>query len=1032
VGVLILAPTVGRAQGNSVLVGTVTDANSHAPLEHVLVTAFSPALQGEQQVLTDATGEYRVPQLPPGTYTLRFEREDHQPFAREGIDLPPGFTLRFNPELFPQSGGEISVVVTGRPPVVDLGSTQQGAVVKQDFIRNIALAPPQGISGNGRSFEAVALVVPTARADQYGIALNGTTSPENSYLIDGLSTRNPNYGISGSPLSVEFVDSVTVVTGGYLPEYGRNTGGIIQANTHSGGNEFHGSIWGTWTPGALAGNPHPIQLPSTSFQFREVPHNIVDFGATLGGSLIKDRLWFFVGIQPEFTRYREYRDLRPYEVDAQGNQIMDAHGRPIAGPVVYTTSNFADEHQIQYFGKLTFLVSDDHRISLSVSGTPSHSGGPDTFPFNPLARGQSSAGGVGAPEVLFGRQYDNSFDAILKLSSSFASKSILLDVTAGWHHEDHDMAPGDGSKLGSTDPNASANQPRILWGKRSLTEFETLPPDVAATCLADQHGGINSCPVTWYSGGPGLIENRKSDSLQLRAVLTFLFQALGHHLLKLGVDGEVTTLDRVWGFSGGAELREASTGGPIIDQVRTGFLTGPDQETDTPVIHSQAKSVLLGGFVQDSWSVVDRVTLNAGVRFDTQTLYGTGNDLVALSFPHEWSPRVGLVWDFTQQGRSKIYASYARYFENVPLDLAEESFGRIPYANAAYLPASGSCTPQSALTAGCATKDRLIPGAYLGIPPNPSWYFYSTGQREPVDPNTVPPSEDEVVAGLEYEILPRTRASFAFTHRNIVDWVEDMSFNGSNYFIGNPGWGLGSTFPRVNRIYNSFVVALDKSYSDLWLLKLSYTYQNLNGNIDGLFRAQTGQIDPNINSDFDIARLEVNRQGPLAGDIRHTVKAYVAKEFVLAVPFSVAVGVSYVGSSGPPIDFLGANVVNGYGSGEVFIFPRGANGRLGWLHTIDLSTGITYRFSASTALTFSVNVFNLFNFQQVTRVSPNYTVWPNGVNPVPNGNPATDKNKIVSDTTGEPLDPSKINPNFLRPVEYQAVRQVRFQARVSF
>src|SRR5262249_9936555 len=160
----------------------------------------------------------------------------------------------------------------------------------------------------------------------------------------------------------------------------------------------------------------------------------------------------------------------------------------------------------------------------------------------------------------------------------------------------------------------------------------------------------------------------------------------------------------------------------------------------------------------------------------------------------------------------------------------------------------------------------------------------------------------------------------------------------------------------------------------------------------GLVRAQTGQLDPNITSDFDIASLEVNRQGPLTADIRHTIKAYLAKEFVIAPSFSVVVGASYVGSSGRPIDFLGANSF--YGNGQVFIFPRGTNGRLGWVHTIDLNGAMTFRFTPSTALTLSVNVFNLFNFQQVTQVSQNYTLIPNGVKPVPNGNPATDTGKI--------------------------------------
>ncbi|HSE46713.1 MAG TPA: TonB-dependent receptor, partial [Gemmatimonadales bacterium] len=752
----------------------------------------------------------------------------------------------------------------------------------------------------------------------------------------------------------------------------------------------------------------------------------------LGGYIVKDRLWFFVGIQPEFTRYSEYRDLNPIRVDSSGERVKDSTGHPVVDPTIYTVRYFADEHQVQYFGKLTYLLNDDHRLSLTVTGTPSHSGGESSFAFAPRRRGQTNVLPWGAaPESLFIRQFDGNFDAVLKLSSSFAGKSILLDVTTGWHHEDHDVTPGDGSKLGSTDPSATVNQPSMNWDERSLTEFETLPPDVVANCLSDQHGGVNRCPMWWTNGGPGQVGNRRSDSLQLRAVLTFLFQGLGHHVLKAGLDGEYTILDHVWGFTGGAILQEYGAGGPIVDYSRTGYLTRPDQETDILIIHTRSRSVLLGAFVQDSWSILDRVTLNLGVRFDSQTIYGTG-DQVALSFPQEWSPRVGLVWDFTQQGRSKIYASYARYFENVPLDLADREFGRDPVALGAYLPASGDCSPHSRITRSCASRDSLIPGGYFGSPPNPSWWVPWTGQRQPVDPETRPPSEDEFVSGIDYEVLPSTRASFAFTHRNIVEWVEDMSFNGSNYFLGNPGRGIGLTFPRANRVYNSFVVAVNKSFADLWLLQLSYTYQNLHGNIDGLVRSQTGQLNPNINSDFDIARLLVNRQGPLGGDIHHTVKTYVAKQFVIAGPFSLTLGAAYVGSSGPPIDFIGTNRVNNYGSGEVFIFPRGAAGRLGWVHTIDLHGGIDFRLSSTSALSISVDVFNLFNFQQVTRVDANYTVWPNGVNPVPNGNPATDKGKIVSDTTGEPLDPSQVNPNFLLPRQYQPVRQVRFQARVSF
>ena len=106
---LLLLATVARAQSgaSSVLTGNVVDAATHAPVADVVVTATSPSLQGEQMVVTDATGLYRIPQLPPGTYTLRFEKETYRPFTRAGIDARAlDRTLRLNVELLPETAGE--------------------------------------------------------------------------------------------------------------------------------------------------------------------------------------------------------------------------------------------------------------------------------------------------------------------------------------------------------------------------------------------------------------------------------------------------------------------------------------------------------------------------------------------------------------------------------------------------------------------------------------------------------------------------------------------------------------------------------------------------------------------------------------------------------------------------------------------------------------------------------------------------------------------------------------------------------------
>jgi outer membrane receptor protein involved in Fe transport len=1033
-----LLPATAAAQSAGVIAGTIRDAATQAPLADVAVTATSPVLPGEQTVVSDSSGAYRVPQLPPGVYTLRFEREGFRPYAREGIEIPAGYTLRMNVELLNTTTGAETIVVVGKPPVIDVGSAQQGGSIDRDFIRTIPVAPPTGIASNNRSFENLALTVPGARVDRYGVSLDGATSPENSYRIDGLSTRNPGFGVSGSQLSVEFVESVDVTTGGYMPEYGRTTGGIIAANTRSGGDEFHGSIWGTWTPGALAGTPHPVSNLNNAVTFRTELHNIVDFGATLGGYLVKDRLWFFFGIQPEFSRYRVNREITPFRINSNGTLYQDEHGQLVVEPPIYSDSAFADEHQVQYVGKLDYLINQDHRLSLTVTGTPSHSGGQNAYAFQPREAGIPSGGSLGSPGAIFLRTFDGNFDVVGKLSSSFADKRVLLDIIAGWHHEDHNSVPADGSKIGSSDPDALVNQPNMSWGNvpnktapgRSLTEFEDLPPAVAANCQSDMNDGTFRCRVNYATGGPGMIENHRYDSLQLRSVLTLLFQGVGHHILKLGADVDVSTYDHTYRISGGSNLIEYDPGDPI-ESDRTGILVAPDREVDVDFVHVHTRGLLVGSFLQDSWSIADRVTLNAGVRYDTQTLSGPAGKV--LSLPSEWSPRIGVVWDFTQQGRSKVYANYARYYENVPLDLAARSAsGAEVTAIGAYKGAVGPCSPRSRTTSPCQAPGNLMLNS-MGVPPNPSWFVAGANEATVVDPTVRPPTEDEIVAGVEYELLANTRASLEYHHRNVVRWVEDMSTNGVLYFIGNPGEGVGFNYPAVKRVHDSVTAGLNKSFADLWLAQVSYTWQHLHGNLEGLFRNYNGQLDPNILSDFDIQRLTVNRDGPLPGDIRHTIKAYISKEWVLLPALSITSGVAYVGASGAPIDFLGANGVNFYGNGQVFIFPRGSGGRLPWHHQIDINGALNFRLSQATVLSVLVNVFNLFNFQQVTGVSPDYTLsYRNGVAPVPNGNPATDRGKIVSDKTGQPLSPDQVNPNFLQPVSYQPIRQVRFQARLTF
>src|SRR5262249_16663338 len=147
-----LFPSVVLAQGaTSVLTGNAVDSQTHAPVADVVVTATSPSLQGEQVVVTDSSGLYRIPQLPPGTYTLRFEKESYHPYSRTGIEVTSDRTLRLNVELLPETLEGV-IVVTGVTPVVDVGTSTQSTTINQDFIRNFALSRAGGIGGATRSF----------------------------------------------------------------------------------------------------------------------------------------------------------------------------------------------------------------------------------------------------------------------------------------------------------------------------------------------------------------------------------------------------------------------------------------------------------------------------------------------------------------------------------------------------------------------------------------------------------------------------------------------------------------------------------------------------------------------------------------------------------------------------------------------------------------------------------------------------------------------------------------------------------------
>ncbi|MBZ4335526.1 TonB-dependent receptor [Corallococcus sp. AS-1-12] len=1044
------------AQGNSVITGTLKNALDKQPLVDVVVTATSAQLQGERTVLTDKSGLYRIPQLPPGTYTLRFEAQGYQPYARDGILLRIDRTIRFNAELAPDTlSSDIEVV--GSPPTLDVGSSAAGVTVDQDFIRNIAVIRPGTKGSASRSFEGLAELAPGATEDRYGVSISGSSSPESQYVVDGLSVNDPGVGTLGTPLSVEFVKEVNVITGGYMPEYGRSTGGVLNVVTKSGSNEFHGSVFANYAPGAFQTSGKEILREGSVISAQGSAHNLGDFGFDLGGPLLQDKLWFYVGVAPSFNRIQVDRQLSSYELctevdPANGCAAVGARRKdPTTGFSQVTpidgsrTSRFADERSVQYLGKLTYNFNPDHSLSVSVFGTPRSSGGSGKYSFSDDGEPEvctslsCTAFVQGAYEAIATRRSNSAMDIVAKQASSFFDKKLLVDATLGWHHQADSILPSDGSGLGSGE--GLSAKPNIAWrrtrnpGYHTINEFETLPSEDACGTTPEEQR--LRCPVTAYStGGPGTISVQRLDRVQGKVMGTYLLEALGHHILKAGADIERMSFYNKRARTGLTPWQECTGGDCFFSLNQYGYLQGPDLPVFLPNKEGTSTSTTVGGFIQDSWSVLDKVTVNVGLRYDVQTIYGLDGE-VGLHLPNQWSPRLGVIYDPTQSGRAKLFANFARFFENVPLDMADLSFPQQQLLSATY--DSPPCVPsrEDSLLGDCTQNANRQP---IGNRESPNQLWDAQGgDRVPVDPQIRAQSADEFVVGGEYELFTASRLGATYTRRYLNDVIEDMSRDdGSTFFLGNPGKGYSTDFPLARREYDAVNLYFQRAFTNGWLAQASYTWSTLRGNYSGLFRADTGQLSPNLTRDFDLVSLTVNREGQLPGDRTHSFKVFAAKELVLGPRTSINVGGNYRARSGAPLNYLGAHPRRS--GSETFILPRGSAGRLPWVHGVDGHLGLNQRLVKDYVLTVSLDVFNLFNFQQYTDVDQTFTTT--RVYAIEQGGKPDDLTaclgennpncKVISTATGLPIGVQDINPNFKRPTAYQAPRSIRLGAKLSF
>jgi hypothetical protein len=732
-----ISSTAEAGPNDAILVGVVKDVTTGEPIEGAVVVVRGEKLQGERTQTTNISGLYRIPNLPPGAnYEITVLHKGYGAGQkRSGISLRASGTFREDIQLTATGNDREVMNITVPSPTVDVGSASIGLSVDKEMARRVPIALPTGKGGANRSFEAVAEATPGARNDTFGTSIAGTTSPENKYYVDGMSVNDPAFGLNGAGLSIEFVEEVRVEAGGYLPEYGRATGGIVNAVTKSGSNEFHGSVYMNYSPGQLFGrNTVPVREGTSIVTDRNLGW-IGDVGFELGGRIIKDKLWFYGGANIARTVYNIDTHWNRQLFQPSGNKA-DPYLRDEAGfPIPLTDPNTgynsvervagtqerrkAQSTQIQVLGKLTYTPVKNHTLELLGIYMPTLSGGNGTYSMDQRTALPEIANATGTFNALASKSRDDNSDLNLAWKATADDNKWNFDTFLGWHHQKNDSLPVDGSRIGG---GGLAATPGVVYRQNTPYFHDLTDPALQAVgpntpngvcgyipnSMAAMDASMRTpiCPVSaWTTGGTGFIYQRKGDRVQARSIATRVLTGAGTHTLKFGIDFEYLSYNSNRGYTGGTLYRENTAGTVFSDFRQYSWLTGPDQANILDSLQWRVTSTTIGGFVQDSWAIADKVTLNAGVRYDAQHLFG-GDGRTAMALPNQISPRIGLIWDPTQAGHSKLFVNYARYYQSVPLNLADRAGSGEPGTQSTHTMAA--CDPTStsmSATAACRADD---------------------------------------------------------------------------------------------------------------------------------------------------------------------------------------------------------------------------------------------------------------------------------------------------------------------------------------
>ncbi|MFC5343358.1 carboxypeptidase regulatory-like domain-containing protein [Brevundimonas staleyi] len=864
--VALVAPTTALAQSQAGSLRIAVTGDDGAPLSGATVTVSSPNNLVSRTGVTDAGGRVRLSGLDPATnYTVSVSAAGYSDFSASNVAVVSGRDLSLGYVLVggSQSASTVDdIIVTGASlAAIDVTSATVGTT--------LTLEVTEGLP-TGRSYQSYLQLVPGVKPSSggnpssrsgvnYAEAGGGIgSSSDNVYYIDGVDVTDPVTGTFGSNFNSEIIQEQQVIVGGVPAEYAGGQGLVSRVVTKSGSNEWHGSLNYYFQNDSLVATDRH----NTSGGF-----STYDTAFTLGGPILQDRLWFFGSYQ---KKNRE-------------DEVLDVP----SGNVLRTVQNDQDYG----FAKLTWQVTENDRLTATYFGDPTTISGQNSAAIinrRDFAREQGGDNYKVEYSRIWGDLTVNAyyFNHAAELTDIAVDNTVRDNVT----YLNSANSTIEQRQLGGRGINLEERRDREEYGANfeyyldtgfgshtfkggylftDNTYFQTdsVPGGVTYASLAPAYAGTT---LGSYVGA-----GWTARAITTQDYSTFLLPALSANarartILDTNRDGTISAAEA------NALIFNSTAGNPYnnVNVYRT------IRAADGPYTLSTEGNSL---YLQDTWTL-NQLTVNLGLRAEKWEHFASDNSKIA-SFDWTYAPRLSVVYDLFGDSRSKVFGFAGRYYDPIRADMTDFA---------------------GALT-GPVNNEQI----YVGNAAGGEWVTFRT--RGPGDaqisPATKTPYTDEFMLGASTTIGSSIGIAASVTHRRTRDIMEDfdltlysdptctqatcgvggLAYPGSPFYLpysyfgysANPGTNyVIGTLPGGKRDYTGFELTVTKYKVDNWFGQASYTFNDAKGNANS---------DGNADFVGDWLALDPrapNMYAPLAGNIRHQLKAYAGYEFDFGLELS--------------------------------------------------------------------------------------------------------------------------------------------------